>query len=124
MKIRIKGNSIRLRLTKNDVTTFAAKGTLSEKTEFPGGQSFSYVLNREAGITGMNSRISGNCIFIDVSQKIADELTGTETVGFEHYLDLESGNKLFLLVEKDFACLDQATEDQSDMYPNPNKNCK
>jgi hypothetical protein len=27
--------------------------------------------------------------------------------------------KLHLLVEKDFTCLDNVTEDQSDNYPNP-----
>jgi len=27
------------------------------------------------------------------------------------------------LVEKDFICLDETTEDQSDNYENPNKTC-
>ena len=42
------------------------------------------------------------------------ELVETERVGFE-----EKGDPLYLLVEKDFTCLDQVEEDQSDNYPNP-----
>jgi hypothetical protein len=38
----------------------------------------------------------------------------TDRVGFE-YQDKD----LFLLVEKDFKCLDNVAEDQSDNYPNP-----
>ena len=30
---------------------------------------------------------------------------------------------LYLLIEKDFACLDHSSEDQSDNYENPNKTC-
>jgi hypothetical protein len=30
-------------------------------------------------------------------------------------------NSLYLLVEKDFVCLDETSEDQSDNYENPNK---
>jgi hypothetical protein len=38
----------------------------------------------------------------------------TSIVGFE-----DSSNSLYLLVEKDFKCLDNVAEDQSDNYPNP-----
>lgn len=123
MKIRIKGNSIRFRLTKKDVARFAAEGRVEEKTVFPGGVDFRYVLSKEDGITKMNTRFSHNCISIYVPSGIADEWTNTDVVGFENHLALENGNKLFLLIEKDFACLDHTTEDQSDMYPNPNKTC-
>jgi len=33
------------------------------------------------------------------------------------------GVQLHLLLEKDFVCLDNTAEDQSDNYPNPNKAC-
>ena len=40
-------------------------------------------------------------------------------VGFSHIFVLNSGTKLKLLVEKDFVCMDETVEDQSDNYPNP-----
>ena len=47
-----------------------------------------------------------------------DEWLTTERVTFAD----ESGT-VSILLEKDFACLDNTDEDQSDNYPNPNKTC-
>jgi hypothetical protein len=46
--------------------------------------------------------------------KMIAELRDTERIGFEN-----NYGGLFLLVEKDFTCLDEVAEDQSDNYPNP-----
>ena len=46
MKIRIKGNSIRLRLTKTEVDNFAANGFVEEKTEF-GNNYFLYIVGQK-----------------------------------------------------------------------------
>jgi hypothetical protein len=43
----------------------------------------------------------------------------TERVGYENNITLRGGEKLYLLIEKDFKCLDNTNEDQSDMYDNP-----
>ena len=40
-------------------------------------------------------------------------------VGFSHIFVLNSGTQLNLLVEKDFVCMDETVENQSDNYPNP-----
>ena len=42
------------------------------------------------------------------------EWADTDRVGFEN-----KANNFYLLVEKDFKCLDNVEEDQSDNYPNP-----
>jgi hypothetical protein len=47
---------------------------------------------------------------------MANEWVATEKVGFE-----STDNELYLLIEKDFKCLDDVAEDQSDNYPNPLK---
>ena len=54
---------------------------------------------------------------------IAKEWVESNEVGFQHKLQLENGTELFLLIEKDFVCLDNTFEDQSDNYPNPNAVC-
>ena len=40
-------------------------------------------------------------------------------VGLENEMEIAPGKILYLLLEKDFKCLDNTTEDQSDNYPNP-----
>jgi hypothetical protein len=52
-------------------------------------------------------------------EELATEWTTTEWVGYDNHMPLPNGESLFLMVEKDFKCLDGTTEDQSDMYDNP-----
>lgn len=123
MKIRIKGNSIRYRLTKTEIANFGKNGYLEEKTSFPGGAAFHYRLEKKDDSEDMTASFSDNTLIVSVPEKIAAEWTTTETVGFNHTLALDQGRELFLLIEKDFVCLDHTFEDQSDNYPNPNKAC-
>jgi len=123
MKIRIKGNSIRYRLTKTEIDNFEKDGWLEEKTEFKNGPSFYYRLERKPGIENMEASFSGNKICIFVPEKIASDWTTTDAVGFDTKMKIGEGKELFLLIEKDFVCLDHTLEDQSDNFPNPNKAC-
>ncbi|NOT50430.1 MAG: hypothetical protein HOP10_04035 [Chitinophagaceae bacterium] len=123
MKIRIKGNSIRYRLTQTEITNFGNNGFLEEKTEFLNGPAFYYRLEKKDGIEDIEASFSGNKICIFIPEKIAREWTTTDVVGFDTKMNIGDGKELFLLVEKDFVCLDHTLEDQSDNYPNPNKAC-
>jgi hypothetical protein len=123
MKVRIKGNSIRYRLTKTDIKNFGANGFVEERTEFLNGPSFYYRLEKKPGITNIEATFSNNRISLLIPESIAKEWTATDIVGFDNKMNIGNGKDLFLLIEKDFACLDHTTEDQSDNYPNPNKVC-
>jgi len=123
MKIRIRGNSIRYRLTKTEIANFGKQGFLEEETVFPGGAIFRYRLERKPGIENLEAGYAENRICIYVPEAIATEWTETDIVGFNHRMDREKEGELFLLIEKDFVCLDHTFEDQSDNYPNPNKTC-
>ncbi len=112
MKIRIKGQSLRYRLTKSDVASFVQEGYLEEQTKF-GDQVLIYALRRNTG-SGLSAKFTGNKITLFMPVGLADEWYTTDTVGFE-----ADHNGLYLLVEKDFKCLDNVAEDQSDNYPNP-----
>ena len=123
MKVRIKGNSIRYRLTQTEIANFGKIGVLEEMTEFVNNSSFYYRLEKKAGIENLEASFAGNRICIFVPEKMAAEWTTTDTVGFDHNMNIGKGKELFLLIEKDFVCIDHTFEDQSDNYPNPNKAC-
>lgn len=123
MKLRIKGNSLRIRLTKTDIENFNQQGMLEERTEFPEAVSFEYALKCSPAINQLEAEFTNNRITILVPEKIAREWTETEIVGFENKLDIGQGNELFLLIEKDWVCLDTTFEDQSDHFPNPHAVC-
>jgi hypothetical protein len=122
MKIRIRGNSIRYRLTKTEVANFGATGSLVNKTEF-GDSEFIYALESSNSIDQLAATMNGNKITLLVPEKIKNEWTTSEIIGFNHKMPIGDGKELFLLIEKDFICLDHTHEDQSDNYPNPSKVC-
>lgn len=122
MKIRIKGNSVRYRLTKSEVEKFCKEGYLEETTDFP-AQQFVYALAVNPESSYLSANFEGNRItlfFPEAEQKVWNE---NNIVGYNHNLELPDGGTLSLLIEKDFACLDNTEEDQSDNYENPNAVC-
>ena len=123
MKIRIKGNSVRVRLTRPEVDEFAETGYLDEMTEC-GSNSFIYALKSKDGITNLEADFAGNKMSMYVPANIPAEWAANEKVGYENNMDIGSGKQLYLLLEKDFKCLDAPPhEDQSDNFENPHKVC-
>ncbi len=120
MKLRIKGNTIRFRLTKSEVEFFGKENYLEEKTEF-GNNSLVYSL-RTVEDEKLTADFSNNTISLFVPANLAMEWIHTEKVGMESEMEISNGKKLFLLLEKDYKCLDTVAEDQSDNYENPLRN--
>ncbi|MCW5515684.1 DUF7009 family protein [Muriicola sp. Z0-33] len=118
MKIRIKGNAVRLRLTKTEVATLCKTGRIEEKTQFPNGL-FTYALLVAEANDPLAARIIQNTMEIILSKELIKDWETNDKVGFEHSITLDNNEKLSLLVEKDFVCMDETVEDQTDNYPNP-----
>lgn len=123
MKIRIKGNSVRIRIVKTELDNFGKDGFLEEHTEFPNGR-LTYRLESKAGISDLKADIKGSIITVYMPEAMKKEWVGTETVGYRTDMPLGEGNSLFILIEKDFKCLDgEVLEDQSDNFDNPSQVC-
>ncbi|WP_179413852.1 DUF7009 family protein [Mucilaginibacter sp. E4BP6] len=112
MKLRIKSDSLRYRLTRSDVDTLAREGYLEDQINFAGNPLI-YAVQLTNGEVLTSSYID-NKITLSMARKMIIELVDTDRVGFEN-----KAGELHLLVEKDFTCLDNVDEDQSDNYPNP-----
>lgn len=120
MKIRIKGNSIRIRLSRTEVDTLGKEGYLEELTEFGGNVAFRYALHSREGISSLAAGFADATMSMYVPADMVAEWVSTEKVGYSHNMDIGDGKQLFLLLEKDFKCIDSSVEeDQSDNYDNP-----
>ena len=119
MKIRIKGNALRYRLTRSEVEQFALTGQLQEKINF-GNNALYYSLHSSTQ-EQLSASFTGNHITVYIPENLIDQWITTDQVGFEHRMQLEGPEQetLYLLVEKDFTCMDKVDEDQRDHYPNP-----
>lgn len=122
MKLRIKGNSIRFRLTKTDLANLANTGKIEEHTKFVQA-TLTYTLASNNSIQQMTASFSENNVLVEVPERDVKAWPNNDIVGYEAYMPLPDGASLFILIEKDFACLDHTHEDQSDNYENPNKVC-
>jgi hypothetical protein len=121
MKLRIKGNALRIRLTKTEVSKLAETGYLEEQTSFPNDQ-FIYALQRTDAAT-LSATFESNKITMFVPASFTQDWPANNIVGLDTKMPLPGDESLYLLIEKDFVCLDHTTEDQSDNYENPNKTC-
>jgi hypothetical protein len=121
MKLRIKGDSIRLRLSKTDVANLCREGVVEEETHFP-HTLFKYRLEPSAD-EKHSATFSNNLLTVRIPASFISGWMDNEVVGTEGWCKTEGSADLRILVEKDFKCLDATHESQEDNYENPNKTC-
>lgn len=117
MKIRIKGNSVRFRLTQSEVKTLATEGKIFDSTNF-GTATFTYGVVLTEELDSLGIQFQNASIILEMPKKEGISWHENDIVTFDHHLALNDTD-LYLLLEKDFTCLDNTLEDQSDNYPNP-----
>lgn len=121
MKIRIRGNSIRLRLMQTEVENVDAGQVVQETVPFGKGKpSFRYALYTGVETDKILATYDDHTLRIGIPQKQAQQWARTGQVGLEENIVWEDGTTLHILVEKDFQCLHKRpAEDESDNFPNP-----
>lgn len=118
MKIRIKGNTLRLRLSQSEVQEIRTSGRTSDSINF-GDRKLIYTL-QIVDQAEVSADYDGDFIMVNVPPIVAKEWSGSDEVGFEHRQQLPDGEDLYILVEKDFQCLNpRRGEDESDLFDNP-----
>lgn len=119
MKLRIKGNSIRLRLSQSEVSNLAENAKVEDSISF-GHERLTYALTTSNEAKETAAQFKDGRIEIIVPAPVAAQWTKTEQVGFGAEQNLPDGETLKILVEKDFACLtEREGEDETDAFPHP-----
>ncbi len=123
MKLRILGNTLRMRLTRSEVDEFAANGRFADQISFGGEQSLIYAIEK-TNVEAVSAAFDGGEIKVLVPSELADEWTKTDQVGFDAACQTGNGDDLRILIEKDFACLTpRDDEDTADNFPHPKNAC-
>jgi hypothetical protein len=112
MKLRIEGNSIRLRVKKSDLEKLKSDGMIGETVAFSDNLYFYYKLKTMQHLQKIKGEFLQNSIQVTIPLSMANEWMDTEQVGIEHTLD--SGLKI--LIEKDFPCKTRDDEDKNDLF--------
>lgn len=114
MKLRIKSNTIRLRLSKDEVQTLVSDARVSDCCSLI-GNNLEYSLKSVAD-PNMTAEFEAQSIIVNIPSEWIKDWHLNDRVGFESSMD----NGCYILVEKDFQCLvPRANEAEDDLYPNP-----
>jgi hypothetical protein len=119
MKLRIKGDSLRLRLTRGEVQGFTDSGHVEEHVHISPQDELVYRLRRVSGRAPLGATFADGVIEIQVSEQAAERWCTSDLVTLDH--TQQHGNiNLRIVVEKDWACLaPREDEDESDNFRHP-----
>jgi hypothetical protein len=119
MKLRIKGSSLRLRLTQGEVQSLETAGEVAEQVHFGGGARLTYRLRTDTQSREISATYGDNVIDIRVPKDAALTWSRTDQVTLCHAEPVADG-ELRVVIEKDWNCLaPRSDEDESDNFPHP-----
>jgi hypothetical protein len=120
MKLRIHGDSLRLRLNRSDVEQFRNSGVCAESFRFTSDSRLTYTLETSSLLTVMEVQFFQDCIRVRLPLDMAEEWAGSDRIS----LSLSRAGGPSLLIEKDFQCLhreERNPADDADAFPNPTR---
>lgn len=125
MKLRIRGNSLRLRLTKSEVAEIDRGTTVEETVEFGGEpeQRLVYALVSTDDFENPTAEFDSGRITVYIPKLQAQNWAQTNKVKIETEKPIGNGRALRILIEKDFACLEsRAGVEDTDTFEHPRQN--
>jgi len=119
MKLRILGNSIRLRLTQTEVSNLHTIGLVRASTQFAPDNFLEYELSLTDSSDFMVTFRAGK-ISVALPKSIGIPWAKGSEISIRQTIKMEAVNDLSLLIEKDFKCkTERVGENEDDMFPNP-----
>ena len=121
MKLRINGNSLRLRISRSELARFQAVRRIEETIHFAAAPQakLTYALESAPQPSPVRVRYGLNEVTVILSQDRARIWAEENEVGVYDTLDVGPAGSLDIIVEKDFACVEGTDEENSDTFPNP-----
>ncbi len=113
MKLRIKGNTVRLRLTRTEVSEIGEGRAVREVTEFSPTSKLIYSVQSSTSAV-VEAQFSHNCLWVNIPHEMSQAWAVSNEVGIEAEQD-----QLKIIIEKDFACLSPRGEEDSDTFEHP-----
>ena len=121
MKLRICGDSVRLRLKRGEVDQLAAGTSIVQQTHFPGAV-LTYRLDVSEN-SGISATFDNGSLVISLPKSKVLDWASSDEVSLHAEQELSGSGALSLLIEKDFKCLEPGhhrdCEDDEDTFPHP-----
>lgn len=120
MKLRIKGNSLQIQLTRSEIERFEKEGYIEANTAFV-SSVFTYALQIRPDEFGHElSADFKNCILtMYMPEDMAKKWIYSDVSSCDTWMEVDNGERLYLLLEKDFKSPEEEIKDPKDSYQNP-----
>jgi hypothetical protein len=115
VKLRIQGNSLRLRLTHKEVAQLRDPGRVESFIEFAPGNALLYLLESSFHVSAVTATFDGQAIRVIVPKKVMSEWAESDRVSIE----AQSHAGVHMVIEKDFRCLHKSAEQDPEAYRHP-----
>ena len=127
MKLRLLGNKIRFRLSQPEVLAlkeikFVQSTLMINPFEI---NNFKYSVHCDDDINEAKATFQNNELRVEIPSSLVNAWADSEDVGIVEGFTGNSGEEIIILVEKDFKCLTERGENETELFDNPDteKDC-
>lgn len=121
MKLRIRGNSLRLRVSRTELQRIAEEGSAEDTIRFAPGTQWTYGIEVSPG-GEVAARFGAQALRVVLPKARVERWLDDQEVAIEGQQPIGNGEMLRILVEKDYTCLaPRPGEDDSDLFVNPER---
>jgi hypothetical protein len=119
MKLRVRGNSLRIRVSQGELNRIVTEGSAGDAVRFAPGRELAYRV--EAVADGeLRAEFSGDQVLVRIPRERLRLWMAPKEVSIVGEQGVGDGERLRILIEKDFTCLaPREGEDDADLFPNP-----
>ncbi len=120
MKLRIRGDSIRLRVTRPELAKMQSSSEVSDAIHFGANSKVVYRLVATSDVTSPEATFDSGTFLVRLPQSTFDHWANSDEISIHGEQKFDSSASLAILIEKDFTCLQpREGEDDSEMFANP-----
>src|SRR5262249_30555217 len=129
MKLRIRSNSVRIRMDRKDLADLIERGRVVDALRFGPGKerTLAYAVVLGPAPAGRpDAAYAAGLLVVTIDRGDAEAWAAGDRVGFDHE-QLTEGGTVRVILEKDFACLDRPAGSEGEdarAFPNPSAVCK
>ena len=124
MKLRLRENSIRLRLLRSEVSDLRKNGSSAEIITFGKTRALTYRVEISDAAETISARFQNDEITVEIPRAEAIQWIDTEQTGLQSVQQTGGEKPLSILIEKDFVCVERpADTDNLDAFPHPKMKC-
>ena len=121
MKIRLREQTLRLRLDQEEVKVLGRGESIERRTAFSPSSELICRVEVSIEARAINARFDANRLTVSLPLGETRRWASTEQVGIESDQSVGDGRSLHILIEKDFECIHDRDEKDANAFPNPRR---